>query len=92
MKNLVLFLFLIGCKANQKISTFERENIISELDYIESIDQKYAGPAFEELINMFGKEEGWKIFQEKRDSVGLDNQRRIKKLYAEYGYLGLERK
>lgn len=90
MKTTILFLFLISisCKSNQKISNSERERIISELTYIGHIDQKYSGAAFEELISQYGKETGWKIFEEKRDSVSNDNQKRIKKLYSKYGFLG----
>lgn len=83
-----LFLILISCKSNQKISNSERENIISELDYIRNIDQKYSGVILEDLIKKYGKETGWKIFEEKRDSVGMDNQKKIKDLYSKYGYLG----
>ncbi|MCD8539097.1 MAG: hypothetical protein LRY55_04530, partial [Leadbetterella sp.] len=36
----------------------------------------------------YGQEEAWKIFLKQRDSVGVDNQNRIKALYAKYGYLG----
>jgi len=90
MKKTIFFLLLIliSCKSYQKISTSERENIISELDYIVNIDQKYSGGAFEELLSKYGKKEGWKIFEAKRDSVGIENQKRIKNLYSKYGYLG----
>ena len=90
MKKLVLFqlLILIGCNSIQNISNSEREKIISELDYIGKIDQKYAGIPFEELISKYGQEKAWEIFEVKRDSVDLDNQKRIKKLYFQYGYLG----
>ncbi len=90
MKKQILFLLLIliSCKSYQKISTSERENILSELDSIGNIDQKYSGIAFPDLTNKYGKIDGWKIFEAQRDSVGIDNQKRIKKLYSKYGYLG----
>ncbi len=90
MKKTILFLFLISisCKSIQEISGSGRENIISELNYIGNIDQKYSGAAFDELISKYGKEVGWKKFEEKRDSVIVDNLKRIKNLYSKYGYLG----
>ena len=60
------------------------------MDYIEKIDQKYAGIPFNDLVKQYGNEKAWKIFESKRDSVGLDNQKRIKKLYSTYGYLGFK--
>ena len=92
MKYLTLLslIFLIGCSLNKKINENQRNKIISELDYIEKIDQKYAGIPFDDLIKKYGNEKAWKIFEAKRDSVGLDNQRRIKTLYSKYGYLGFK--
>ncbi|MDQ0475666.1 DUF6624 domain-containing protein [Chryseobacterium sp. MDT2-18] len=92
MKNLtfLLLLIFIGCNSIQKISTSEREKIISELEYIMHIDQKYAGIPSEELDNRFGREKAWKIFESKRDSVGIDNQNRIKILFNKFGYLGFK--
>ena len=73
MKKQILFLLLIliSCKSYQKISTSERVNILSELDSIGNIDQKYSGIAFPELTNKYGKIDGWKIFEAQRDSVGM---------------------
>ena len=92
MKNLnfIFIILLISCSSNQKITITNRGEIISELDYIGMIDQKYAGIPFEELTNKYGNEKAWKIFETKRDSVSLDNQNRIKNLYLKYGYLGIK--
>lgn len=42
------------------------------------------------MIEKYGETNAWKVFETKRDSVGKDNQSRIKRLYAEYGYLGFK--
>lgn len=93
MKKNIIFLSLIfiGCNSHQKISTSERGNIVSELAYIEKIDQKYAGIPSKELVEKNGSEKAWKLFVIKRDSIGLDNQIRIKKLFNKYGYLGFDK-
>lgn len=92
MKKLILFQFFLflSCNSVQKISGLDREKITSELNYIAEIDQKYASIPSEELVNKYGKEEAWKGFEAKRDSIGIDNQQRIKNLYSQYGYLGFK--
>ena len=92
MKKTIIFLLLLSlsCNPYQKISTSERVKIISELDYIGSVDQKYAGILPEELIKKNGREKAWEIFELKRDSVDIDNQKKIKVLYSKYGYLGFD--
>lgn len=92
MKKLILFQFFLflSCNSVQKISGLDREKITSELNYIAEIDQKYASIPSEELVNKYGKEEAWKVFEAKRDSIGIDNQHRIKNLYSQYGYLGFK--
>lgn len=91
-KTLFLFISLsfIGCNSTKKISDSERVKIISELDYIAKIDQEYAKIPSEEMTRKYGKDKVWKIFEAKRDSVGKDNQNKIKKLYAQYGFLGFK--
>ncbi|REC62971.1 hypothetical protein DRF65_06975 [Chryseobacterium pennae] len=79
----------ISCNSNKNISASEREKIISELNYIGKIDQKFAGIPPADMTEKYGKNV-WKIFEAKRDSVGKDNQNRIKKLYSQYGYLGFK--
>ena len=93
MKKTLFFLFLIfiSCNSTEKISNSEKEKITSELDYIFNIDQKYAGGPFEYLTKKYEIKEAWKIFEMKRDSVALDNQKKIKKLYSKYGYLGYDK-
>ncbi len=87
----ILFLiFLTYCNSIKNITENERKKIISELDYIEKIDQKYAGIPSDELIKKYGHQEAWTMFKQKRDSVGVDNQNRIKALYKKYGYLGIK--
>ncbi|MFC6267746.1 DUF6624 domain-containing protein [Frigoriflavimonas asaccharolytica] len=85
-----LYLFISSCNSVHKISNSDRKNIISELNYIEAIDQKYAGIPPKDWIAKYGSDEAWKLFEDKRDSVGLDNQIRVKNLYNKYGYLGFE--
>ena len=87
---LILIFLLITCNSNKNLSEIERQKINAELDYIGKIDQKYAGIPFNDLVKQYGNEKAWKIFESKRDSVGLDNQKRIKKLYSTYGYLGFK--
>ncbi|MFV7236733.1 DUF6624 domain-containing protein [Flavobacterium sp. ZB4R12] len=94
MKKALIFLILvmISCNSTKEISNLEKEKITSELDYIFNIDQKYStGTPSEDLFKKFEKKEAWKIFEMKRDSVGLDNQKKIKKLYSEYGYFGYDK-
>lgn len=81
---------VISCSSHKPISDSEREKIISELDYIRNIDQEYARIPSEEMREKYGEEKAWKIFEAKRDSVGKDNQNKIKKMYARYGYLGFK--
>lgn len=83
-------LSFIGCNSTKKISDSERERIVSELDYISKIDQEYARIPSEEMTRKYGKDKVWKIFEAKRDSVGKENQNKIKKLYAQYGFLGFK--
>ncbi|MDR6845052.1 DUF6624 domain-containing protein [Flavobacterium granuli] len=92
-KAIVLFISItiIGCNSTRSITNSEKEEIISELNYIFEIDQKYAGLPFDDLVKKYGNEKAWKFFESKRDSVGTDNQIRIKKLYSEYGYLGFDK-
>jgi hypothetical protein len=92
-KTVILFvtILIIGCKSPQSITNSEKEKIISELKYIFEIDQKYAGIPFEDLFKKYERKKAWKVFELKRDSVSIDNQKRIKKLYSEYGYLGFDK-
>lgn len=85
---ILLVLLFMSCNSNKKISENKRNKIISELDYIEKIDQKYAGIPSEDLFKKYGQQKAWEIFLAKRDSVSNDNQSRIKKLFYKYGYLG----
>jgi hypothetical protein len=93
MKKTLFFLtiIIISCNSTKQITNSEKEKIISDLNYIEKIDQKYAGIPFDELINKYGQKKAWEIFIQKRDSVSLDNQKRIKQLYTKYGYLGFDK-
>ena len=84
------FLMVLSCDSIHKISAIEREKIISELNYIGEIDQKYAGIPPKELAEKYGKEKAWKVFEVKRDSIGFNNQQRIKTLFKKYGYLGFD--
>ncbi|MCZ8228355.1 hypothetical protein [Flavobacterium sp.] len=88
---ILLFLGFISCNSTKIISNSEKEDIISELNYIFNIDQKYAGGPFDYLFKKYEKKEAWKIFETMRDSVGLENQKKIKKMYSKYGYLGYDK-
>ncbi|MGG7467983.1 DUF6624 domain-containing protein [Chryseobacterium arthrosphaerae] len=81
---------VVSCSSYKPISDSEREKIISELSYIRNIDQEYASLPPKEMMEKYGEANAWKVFETKRDSVGKDNQSRIKRLYAEYGYLGFK--
>lgn len=89
---IIIFLSLLtqGCRSG-KISDAERKTILDELDYIYTIDQKYAGIPFPELKEKYGEEKVWDVFLKMRDSVDLENQNRIKRLYSKYGYLGYDK-
>jgi hypothetical protein len=94
MKKILIFLILvvISCTSTKEISNLEKEKITSELDYIYNIDQKYGtGTPSEYLIKKFGLIEAWRIFSLERDSVGVTNQQKIKKLNSKYGYLGFDK-
>ena len=83
---------MISCTSTKEISNLEKQKITSELDYIFNIDQKYSkGTPSEDLIKKFGLIEAWRIFTLERDSVGLANQQKIKKLNSKYGYLGFDK-
>lgn len=93
MKKILLsgiILAAISCSSHKPLSDSERGKIISELDYIRNIDQQYARIPPKEMREKYGEEKAWKIFEAKRDSVGKDNQDKIKKLYIQYGYLGFK--
>ena len=80
---------LVSC-ASRKMSETEKEAVLKELKYIYDVDQKFAGLPPKELTEKYGNQKGWQMFLAQRDSVGNDNQRRIKQLYRQYGYLGLK--
>ena len=94
MKKYLIMIFLsfiaLSCRSG-KISDAERKTILDELDYIYTIDQKYAGIPFPELKEKYGEEKMWDVFLKMRDSVDLENQNKIKKLYSKYGYLGYDK-
>lgn len=92
MKNILVLMFciaLVSC-ASRKMSETEKEAVLKELKYIYDVDQKFAGLPPKELTEKYGNQKGWQMFLAQRDSVGNDNQRRIKQLYRQYGYLGLK--
>ena len=84
---LIFFNLFLSCKTDL-ITESEKKEIIAELDAIKTIDQKYAGIPPKELTEKYGGEKAWEIFENKRDSIGVINQKKIKKLYNKYGYLG----
>lgn len=92
MKQLILWSFvgllLLSCNGNKTISEEEKPQIVAALNEIMELDQKYAGIPSNELREKYGNQKAWEIFKKQRDSIGLLNQNRIKKLYSKYGYLG----
>ena len=86
---ILLLMILISCKSN--ISTSQKEQILSELDYIYKIDQKYARIPSQEQFDKYGYQKAWEIFRKKRDSIQLENQDKIKKIYSKFGYLGFNK-
>lgn len=86
---LALFSLFFNCKSNS-ISELGKTQIITELNDIMDIDQQFAGIPPKILTEKYGQEKAWEIFERQRDSVGLINQQKIKKLYEKYGYLGYE--
>lgn len=92
MKKLLLLLFLsaslLSCTGYKSITQADKANILSELNEIEKLDQKYAGIPPTELREKYGNQKAWQIFKSQRDSVSLINLQRIKALYSQYGFLG----
>jgi len=86
---ILLFMIFISCKSN--ISTSQKELILSELDYIYKIDQKYARIPSQEQLDKYGYQKAWENFGKKRDSIQLENQDKIKKIYSKFGYLGFNK-
>ncbi len=84
---LLIASLLANCNSNH-ISEKQREQIIAELNDIKVLDQKYAFIPPAEMIEKYGHKKAWEIYGHKRDSVGLLNQERIKRLFETYGYLG----
>ncbi|WP_460190064.1 DUF6624 domain-containing protein [Urechidicola sp. KH5] len=92
MKRIILLFFIgilcMSCEKEREITKKEKEKILAELSQIDFIDQKYAGIPPADLREKYGNQKAWEIFKQKRDSVGIDNQNRIRRLYKDYGYLG----
>ncbi|MET6991413.1 DUF6624 domain-containing protein [Sediminicola arcticus] len=92
MKKTIMLTFtsilLLNCRDNKNISEQEKKQIISELNNIKILDQKYAGIPPADLKEKYGPRKAWEIFMKQRDSVALLNQGKIKSLYQKYGYLG----
>ncbi|WP_055436395.1 DUF6624 domain-containing protein [Lacinutrix algicola] len=89
-KTLLILIFLtmlLSCK-KELITAYEKKEIITELNAINTADQKYAGIPPQELKDKYGHEKAWDIFKKQRDSIGIINQKKIKNLYKKYGYLG----
>ncbi|WP_152973296.1 DUF6624 domain-containing protein [Lacinutrix mariniflava] len=84
---LILLTMLLSC-GKKAITASEKKEIITELNAIHTADQKYAGIPSQALKDKYGREKAWDIFENKRDSIGLINQEKIKNLYKKYGYLG----
>ena len=90
MKNTLLILIsLIFYNCIPKaISTNEKMTVISTLEYMNNIDQKYAGIPSSELREKYGNEKAWQIFKSKRDSVAIENQKKAKEILKKYGFIG----
>ncbi|WP_405207484.1 DUF6624 domain-containing protein [Aquimarina sp. LLG6339-5] len=88
---LIISILLTNCTQDKSISEKDKKQIISELNVIDILDQKYAGIPSTALREKHGYEKAWEIFERQRDSVGIINQQKIKELFNKYGYLG-ERK
>lgn len=93
MKKIILLLttILISCSSIKNLTPLEKEKTIAELNYIFNIDQKYSGTPPDALLKKYSRTQAGQIFQMKRDSVSLDNQKKIKKLYLKHGYLGFDK-
>lgn len=88
----ILIIFSLYACGSQLITQEEKEGLISELEYIRRIDQNYASIPSNDFINKYGsKKMAWEAFERKRDSVGLENQKKIKRLFKKYGYLGYDK-
>lgn len=86
-----LSIFLGNCASYKTITSDDRQKILSQLNEIKILDQKYAGTPPNNLINKYGPEASWKVFEAQRDSVSSLNLEKIKRLYDKYGYLGERR-
>lgn len=87
---LIITTFL-SCNKHKSLTEVAKKQVISELQNIEILDQKFAGIPPQVLIDTYGPEKAWDIFKTQRDSVNLLNQNRIKELYKTYGFLGEKR-
>ncbi|GAA4280065.1 DUF6624 domain-containing protein [Gaetbulibacter aestuarii] len=92
MKKFICLALIIAafqsCNKHKTLTEASKKQVIQELHNIEVLDQKFAGIPPQVLMDTYGPEKAWDIFEEQRDSVGVVNQERIKKLYETYGYLG----
>ena len=92
MKKMIAFLviniIIFSCTVNNKITEINKKEILLELAEIRKLDQLYAGLPPDSLINKYGSEKAWEVFERKGDSVNLINQQRIKRLYEKFGFLG----
>lgn len=84
----VLFVLVVSCTNEVKITPEVKAEILLELQQINEIDQKYAGIPPAELFEKYGSKKAWELFEASRDSVGLLNQEKIKLMFDKYGYLG----
>ncbi len=92
MKRILLFpilsIALVNCIGEKRISEEDKTAILSELNEIKILDQRFAGIPPTDLTEKHGNKKAWEIFEAQRDSIGMINQQKIKNLYKEYGYLG----
>lgn len=91
MKHYILLLstiLTIGCSSNQ-ITEEVKSNVTKELAKMREIDQVYAGVPSEELIEKYGRNKAWEVFNKKGDSINLINQTKAKSILKKNGFIGI---
>ncbi len=84
---LILGCVIFSCQTS-KVSESDKTLIKAEFENMRKVDQIYAGVPPKEMIEQYGREKAWIIFEKKQDSVNLNNQTKAKSYFKKYGFIG----
>jgi hypothetical protein len=88
----IFFIILyISCNTTKHDLKTNFEDLKIELKQINDLDQKFAGIPPKEMLEKFGFEKTNEIFQKQKDSVKRLQQKRIKEIYGQHGFLGFDK-